>query len=428
MVLSPAEKHASVLGAPRQVRPGIYHYTDLLRKQGETIAKWHVGKEAPTGIDGYLAERGNRSEDACLNAMGVPDGVRDPEVNLDLDNGAVVTGHPEYVAICVVIEPVDGDPFERIIHPESAPPDLLDEYEWWWEVGEAKSDLHDDDPDKRTDALDQGLGYTDLIHKGAEVTLGDGTVLDPDLDAEWRVRPILGGLYDIGDRKHYPADQDVREDIGDYVVEKSRHVHESIESGDLSIVAAFDGQHTVFGSNSDGWTPTPVAEGELGGVCDRIVAASMLKSYAEDVYDEERARYQATAEEWFEDADAPSWEAFRDSCKRYAPRLGGTVNVVCETVTETQESDKLDQYRDALEGLEAEWEEIQEDALADLRAEHADLLESIQDQRKEVERLEEQLTVERKEPSYARAWKPGDKTVQDALNVLFDEGGDGSGS
>lgn len=383
MATSLAEERGQIHGAPRQLEDGTYHVTDLLRRPAALLYDWYTGREQPDGIPPWLARRGEALEEAALDMMGIPEGARQPEIRYSVpDSDATITGHPDY------IQRVDG-----VV-----------------EVGEVKSQLGTDDDARRDLAVEQALAYA-----GLENRLGD-QLEEGGVRVE-RVRAVMAGLYDIDDTETVPVRDLTTSPIVDYMEAKARFLHEAIEAGDRTLVEEFDEQRPP--TSEDGYSVTPIADGELGETCDRIVAASILKSYVEDVYDGLRDQYQATAEQWHEDAGEPGWDDVET--KRYAPRLGGTVNVVCRTVKEIQDSDKLDRYRDDLGEMDEEWEQVQEDALADLRAEHADLLESILDKRKEVQRLEEQLTVERKEPSYARAWKPGDASVQDALGVLFDD-------
>jgi len=404
MTESLAEQNGRIHGEPRKLEDGVFHVTDLLREPAALLYDRYTGVEDPEGVPPWLSVRGRKLEEAALDMMGLPETARDREIEYvvplsedepltdEIKRGhARIVGHPDYLADT----------------PTGHGPTGI-------ELGEIKSQLGTDDHARRDQALEQALTYAGL-HNRQE----GGRRVE-------RVRVVMAGLYEIDDSETVPVRDVATDPIVEYLEAKARTLHRAIQDGDRGACEAFDAEHDPPTSRDDPVAVTPIADGDLGGACDELMAAAVLKSWAEDVYDEHRERYQATVEDWHEDAGEPGWEDYREDAKRKAPRLGGTIGIVTKTVEEVVAPDILEPKQETVEELRDEWETVKEEAIQEARTEHADLLESLREAEKDLDCAREQATVQRKEPNYVRAWKPNDVVPERAARLLLDdEGGEG---
>lgn len=406
-----AQPRLKLMGAPRDTKPGVYHTTDLLRKPARTIAAWHLGKEAPEGIDGWPAKRGKALEEAAMDVMGIPEPCRQPEIWLDLEDGGSIVGHPEYVAGIV-----QGEPYEAV-HPwQESDYDHL-------EMGEAKSQMRADDPARQDLAIEQALGYDGLIRLGGELHL-DGVPWLEDVHGPLnieQVRPIMAGLWDLEDDE---ATQTVNpaasKALAEYMVEKARAVHEAVQKKDLSIAEAFDAERPPRIEDAQG--PPPIADGEEAKVAEETILAKVAMDYLEEeFYDDGRDRFLARWEEQWEEAGEPCLSE-ADLETRIASPTGGRVQLWTRTEKEVYPSDTLEELREQKQELEAELEEKKQAAIEEALEENQDLVAELDQVNEELEAEKEACTEEKKVPHYARVCGHGDLDPREALQQLVDGG------
>lgn len=256
-------------GAPRVVKPGEYHVSDLLQRPAAQIAAWHRGDAAPDGIPPWLAARGLAMEDAAL--AGLDPIYRNPTVRLNLGNGASIIGHPDS------LEPLNDRSW------------LAQE----WELGEVKSQLSAEDEAREDLALDQGLAYVALLKGGARVTFGKGIEEAFAPRRVVTVNVILAGVYDARERP-FSVDDGVLNGLLAYMTAKARLIHaETTRIGPphLAELQVYDAAHPPRG---DPDYAVPVAEGEEASLADETVAAYVAWKDWEAKYEALRARWQAT--------------------------------------------------------------------------------------------------------------------------------------
>lgn len=401
-----AQPRLKLMGAPREVKPGVYHVTDLLRRPARTIAAWHLGEEAPSGIDGWLAARGSGLEDPALDVMGIPDGCRQPEIYLDLEDGAAVTGHPDYVCGLVEDEP------PQAIHPLHE-----DDYDLL-EMGEAKSQLGTDDPARRDLAVEQALTYIGLLAMGADLYL-DGVPMGGPVSIG-QVRPVMAGLYDLDDSEPEPVNADAARSLAEYIAEKARVVHEAVQEQDLSISEAFDAERPPRIEDTQG--PPPVAEGEEAEIADETILAKVAMDHLEDTYDGGRERFEETWREAWRDAGEPCLSE-ADLETRLAAPCGARLQLWTQTETVVHESSTLEQLEDKRDELEHKLEQVKQQAIEEVLEENSELVAELDQVENELAEEREACTETRKVPHYVRCVGHGDLDPRDALKQLVD--GDG---